>query len=342
DEAVPTEPRIQETGTLSQDPFFEQFREGLENSGFLASVPIGSPDYFQHLDNARRVLQDTKEEMEKRGTAFGADHKVLAEAFKIQGNTAMSSKRYFVAIDLYTLAISLCGDNAVYYCNRASAHTQVGKYIEAIEDCNKSIQLDPHYSKAYSRLGLVYYAQGKYYDAIQKGFKKASELDPNNTSVKESIQVANMKLEELQRHEPGQSSGSGEQSTGSSAHGTRTGMSGMGAEAHSSGFTSIPFNVSLPPEVVNMLPGFMNMAAQFGQNAHNEHQESNGSQGSGSRNVDDQPEMRVDGNINMTFADNEMPDQMEGFMQSMLQMFSRAQNQHGTSHGGASRDPSSS
>jgi len=30
----------------------------------------------------------------------------------------MSSKRYFEAIDLYTLAISLSGDNAVYYCNR--------------------------------------------------------------------------------------------------------------------------------------------------------------------------------------------------------------------------------
>ncbi|XP_057857000.2 protease Do-like 8, chloroplastic [Cryptomeria japonica] len=108
-----------------------------------------------------------------------------------QGNSAMSSKRYYEAIDLYTLAISLSGDNAVYYCNRAAAHTQVGKYIEAIEDCNKSIQLDPCYSKAYSRLGLVYYAQGKYHDAIQKGFEKALELKTHNTSVKENIRTAN-------------------------------------------------------------------------------------------------------------------------------------------------------
>ncbi|GLJ18096.1 hypothetical protein SUGI_0319480 [Cryptomeria japonica] len=103
----------------------------------------------------------------------------------------MSSKRYYEAIDLYTLAISLSGDNDVYYCNSAAAHTQVGKYIEAIEDCNKSIQLDPCYSKAYSRLGLVYYAQGKYHDAIQKGFEKALELKTHNTSVKENIRTAN-------------------------------------------------------------------------------------------------------------------------------------------------------
>ncbi|GLJ40361.1 hypothetical protein SUGI_0830220 [Cryptomeria japonica] len=341
DEYVPMEPRIQEAGTLNRDALFEQFREGLENCGFFANVPIGSPDYFQQLDNARGVLQDTIEEMNKSGTAFGTGQKVLAEAFKVQGNSAMSSKRYYEAIDLYTLAISLSGDNAVYYCNRAAAHTQVGKYIEAIEDCNKSIQLDPCYSKAYSRLGLVYYAQGKYHDAIQKGFKKALELDPHNTSVKENIRVANEKLEELQRREHGQSSGPGEQNTGSSAQGAGTGIPGMRAETHSAGFPSMPFNVSLPPEVVNMIPGFMNMAAQFGQNAHNEHQENDGNQDSGSRNVDDQPEIRVDANINMASEEGEMSEQMEGFMQSVLQMFSASNNQSGTAHGAPSRDPSS-
>lgn len=43
---------------------------------------------------------------------------------------------------------------------------------EAIKDCLKSIEIDPNYSKAYSRLGLAYYAQGKYAEAIEKGFKK--------------------------------------------------------------------------------------------------------------------------------------------------------------------------
>lgn len=46
------------------------------------------------------------------------------------------------------------------------------KYDEAIKDCLKAIEIDPNYGKAYSRLGLAYYAQGKYSDAINKGFRK--------------------------------------------------------------------------------------------------------------------------------------------------------------------------
>lgn len=342
DEAVSVEPRMQEAGGNSQDELFEQFREGLENAGFFGNTPVGSPDYVEQLNKAKCVLNDTMKEMEKAGTSSGAEHKVLGEAFKIQGNAAMSSKRYFEAIDLYTLAISLSGDNAVYYCNRAAAHTQVGKYTEAIEDCNKSIEIDAHYSKAYSRLGLVYYAQRKYHDAIQKGFMKALELDPNNSSIKENIRVANEKLEEFQRHEHGQATASGEQGTGSSAHGTGAGMSGMRAGMSSAGFTSTPINVSLPPEVANMLPGFMNMAAQFGQNVQDGHQENSGSQEHGSINEDGEPEISVNGNINMTFEGGEMPDQVAGFMQSMLQMFSGAHNQQGTAQGGPPRDPQSS
>lgn len=57
---------------------------------------------------------------------------------------------------------------------RAAAYTQINRYDEAIEDCLKSIEIDPSYSKAYSRLGLVYYAQGKYDEALSKGFLKGT------------------------------------------------------------------------------------------------------------------------------------------------------------------------
>ena len=55
---------------------------------------------------------------------------------------------------------------------RAAAYTQINHFEEAINDCLKSIEIDPNYSKAYSRLGFAYYAQGKYRDAIDKGFIK--------------------------------------------------------------------------------------------------------------------------------------------------------------------------
>jgi tetratricopeptide (TPR) repeat protein len=56
---------------------------------------------------------------------------------------------------------------------RAAAHSEVNKFAEAIADCeNVIIRIDPKYSKAYSRLGWVYHAQGHFEEAIEKGFQK--------------------------------------------------------------------------------------------------------------------------------------------------------------------------
>ncbi|XP_071693622.1 small glutamine-rich tetratricopeptide repeat-containing protein 2-like [Rutidosis leptorrhynchoides] len=84
----------------------------------------------------------------------------------------MEKKLYTDAIGHYTAAIALFEDNAVYYCNRAAAYTQVKQYMEAIGDCHKAVVIDPSYNKAYSRLGFAYHAQGNYMDAIEKGYKK--------------------------------------------------------------------------------------------------------------------------------------------------------------------------
>ncbi|XP_071692106.1 uncharacterized protein [Rutidosis leptorrhynchoides] len=113
----------------------------------------------------------------------------------------MQSKLYRDAIERYSVAIALCDDNAVYYCNRAAAYTQTQQYTEAIRDCHKAIEIDPSYIKAYSRLGSVYYAQENFNDAIHKGFKKALQLDPGNEFIKGKCKAAVIKLtiEEYER-----------------------------------------------------------------------------------------------------------------------------------------------
>lgn len=45
--------------------------------------------------------------------------------------------------------------NPIFYCNRAAAYNAIGKYQEAIMDCQKAIELDSAYSKAYCRLGYM-------------------------------------------------------------------------------------------------------------------------------------------------------------------------------------------
>nr|GEY43383.1 hypothetical protein [Tanacetum cinerariifolium] len=94
----------------------------------------------------------------------------LADTFKLQGNKAVESKLYPKVIELYTVAIILHGDNAIYYYNRATAYTHSSQDAEAIINCQKAITINPKYIKAYCRLGYIYFAQGKYTEALEKGY----------------------------------------------------------------------------------------------------------------------------------------------------------------------------
>lgn len=43
----------------------------------------------------------------------------------------------------------------MYYGNRAAAYNGIGKYQEAIKDCEIAIKLDSTYCKAYCRMGYL-------------------------------------------------------------------------------------------------------------------------------------------------------------------------------------------
>ncbi|KAL6492882.1 hypothetical protein OROGR_032641 [Orobanche gracilis] len=263
-----------------EDEIFGQFFGALERIHYFRVMPDGTDDQTQ-LDRATYLFHNAVEEMEKAGCQT-FDQKLLAETFKAQGNKAMQSKLYAEAVELYTFAVALCEDNAVYHCNRAAAYTQINQYTEAVQDCLKSIEINPNYSKAYSRLGFAYYAQGKYRDAVDKGFMKALQLDPSNDSVKENIRVAEQKLKEEQ-----QRAGHGQGST-----------------------STMPFNIDggIPSDFTTM---FMNMAgnASPGQNFHS------GTEGE-TRN---EPEIRISGNVN--FNVDEVPEEFSGAFRSMMGMF---------------------
>ncbi|ESQ38763.1 hypothetical protein EUTSA_v10028662mg [Eutrema salsugineum] len=289
------------TGT-SRDELFTQLFGALEKVQYFNNTPDGDDDPAQ-LEKATKIFHDAINEMEKSGCQT-FDVKNLAETLKSQGNKAMQSQLFLDAIELYTFAIALSDKNAVFYCNRAAAYTQINRCSEAINDCLKSIQIDPNYSKAYSRLGLAYYAQGKYSDAIEKGFRKALQLDPRNESVKENIRVAEQKLrEEQQRHRHSQDTSTGHN---------------QGPEIGGQGIPS-QFSVPLNPELMSM---FMNMAGNTFPGNHSRNNEG----GDGNRNGMNEPEIHVGGNINIDLGvADQMPEEFSGALRSMMQMFGGSQ-----------------
>ncbi|KAF5740318.1 Tetratricopeptide repeat-like superfamily protein putative isoform 2 [Tripterygium wilfordii] len=302
---------------MSKDELFGQFVAALEKIHFFETTPDGNDDALQ-LDKATRLFHDTLRDMEKSGCQIYSTTS-LAESLKSLGNRALQSSQFTDAIELYSCAISLYGNNAVFYCNRAAAYTQIGKYAEAVRDCLKSIELDPNYSKAYSRLGLAYYAQGKFSDAIEKGFKKVLQLDPNNESVKQNIQAAEKKLNEhQQRTERNQDSSSSSHSNLESDNQTG-GSRGQGMPPP---FASVSFNgTPIPIDIASM---FMNMAGNANQGQQTQNR-------AGDENVNSgEPGIRLGENISLNFGE-QMPAELTGALRSMMQMFSGAAPQ-GNSH----------
>ncbi|KLO20444.1 TPR-like protein [Schizopora paradoxa] len=82
--------------------------------------------------------------------------KEAAEKEKEKGNKFVSAKKYNEAIEAYGRAIALNPSNAVYYSNRAAAHSFNNDHPSAIIDAQKALEVDSKFVKAYNRLGCVF------------------------------------------------------------------------------------------------------------------------------------------------------------------------------------------
>ena len=112
-----------------------------------------------------------------------ADQKAEAEKIKGQGNSAMARKDYPTAIELYTKALGLTPENPIFLSNRAAAFSASHQHDKAAVDAQAAVDMDPKYSKAWSRLGLARFALGDTRGSMQayekgieaEGGKSASE-----------------------------------------------------------------------------------------------------------------------------------------------------------------------
>ncbi|CAG8440293.1 3063_t:CDS:10 [Diversispora eburnea] len=205
------------------------------------------------------------------------EQKQKAEELKISGNRKVAEKDYNTAIQLYSEAITINGNNAVYYANRAAAYSQLGQHDKAIEDAIKSSQIDPSYSKSYSRLGHAYFSIAKYKEAIE-AYEKGLSLDPENQTMKSALAAAEQKTSELQNEN---TSGGNSTDGGTPSLLNNPALMGMARSMMQSGaFNDIMNNPNLasmaqnmmqggaPPNLEEMMnnPDIMNAARQFANN----------------------------------------------------------------------------
>jgi len=124
----------------------------------------------------------------------------LAEEEKDKGNDAFKNGNIEEAIKRYSEAIKRDPKNEIYYSNRAAAYTKVGEYKLAETDCDKCLELNPNFVKAFSRKGTCQYFMKQYHKCLET-YDKGLKIEPEN---QELIEGTKRTLDAINRQSTGE------------------------------------------------------------------------------------------------------------------------------------------
>ncbi|XP_030008216.1 tetratricopeptide repeat protein 12 isoform X2 [Sphaeramia orbicularis] len=135
-------------------------------------------------------------------------------ALKDKGNKAYALEDYETAVKYYTDGLAELRDMQSLYTNRAQAYIKLGKYKEAIDDCEWALKCNEKCIKAYVHMGKAYLAL-KNYNESRNCFGKIVEIEPGREKmVKEYlIQVDLEEEREIQEKSAQQDFNKGKEET---------------------------------------------------------------------------------------------------------------------------------
>ncbi|KAK5868628.1 hypothetical protein PBY51_009625 [Eleginops maclovinus] len=118
-----------------------------------------------------------------------------AHALKDKGNEAYAQEDYKTAVKYYSDGLDELRDMQPLYTNRAQAYIKLGKYKEAISDCESALKCNEGCIKAYLHMGKAHLASKKYNEA-RKCFEKIVEIEPTREKkVKEYLDQVDLEEE---------------------------------------------------------------------------------------------------------------------------------------------------
>ncbi|KAK3708845.1 hypothetical protein QZH41_005119 [Actinostola sp. cb2023] len=111
-----------------------------------------------------------------------AELNVLADREKDKGNEAFRCGDYRESLVYYSRSINY-KPTAASHNNRAFANLKLEKYLEAVEDCNVVVSMEPNNLKAFLRRALAHKNRGEGISA-REDLNKVLEIEPNNKRAK--------------------------------------------------------------------------------------------------------------------------------------------------------------
>uniref|UniRef100_A0A0C9RGH3 TSA: Wollemia nobilis Ref_Wollemi_Transcript_28244_2339 transcribed RNA sequence n=1 Tax=Wollemia nobilis TaxID=56998 RepID=A0A0C9RGH3_9CONI len=137
-----------------------------------------NPDTLKKLNDAEKA----KKELEQQEYF---DPK-LADEEREKGNEYFKQQQYPEAIKQYTEALRRNPNDPRVYSNRAACYTKLGALPEGLKDANKCIELDPAFTKGYTRKGAVQEFM-KEYDKALETYQEGLKHDESNQELLDGV-----------------------------------------------------------------------------------------------------------------------------------------------------------
>ncbi|KAI5013959.1 hypothetical protein ZWY2020_055349 [Hordeum vulgare] len=151
-----------------------------------------NPDTLKRLNDAERA----KKELEQQEYY---DPK-LADEEREKGNEFFKQQKYPEAIKHYTEALRRNPKDPKVYSNRAACYTKLGAMPEGLKDAEKCIELDPTFSKGYTRKGAIQFFM-KEYDKAMETYQEGLKHDPSNQELLDGVKRCIQQINKANRGE---------------------------------------------------------------------------------------------------------------------------------------------
>jgi len=102
-----------------------------------------------------------------------------AKAAKDEGNAFFKANNFPKAIECYKEAIKRNPNEPTYYQNRSAAYSKMMAWGMALKDCEKALELDPKYVKAWARKAKIEHFLKKHHKALDSA-QKGLAIDPSD------------------------------------------------------------------------------------------------------------------------------------------------------------------
>lgn len=152
-------------------------------------------DTLKKLNDAERMLKE-KRQKEYEDPVKGEEEREL-------GNKLFKEQKYPEALAHYSEAVKRNPSDHRAYSNRSACYTKLAAWAEGLKDAERCLELEPRFSKGYSRKGAVLFFM-KDYDKALAAYQQGLELDPENEELREGVQRCVSTINKVSRGEVGE------------------------------------------------------------------------------------------------------------------------------------------